>query len=60
MTEGPHRTPNDLPSMKAIKGLLIDLDGVRYVGDRAVPGAREALRGYAPTSLAELPSELAG
>lgn len=26
-----------------IKGLLIDLDGVLYVGGRAIPGAREAL-----------------
>jgi len=26
-----------------IKGLLIDLDGVLYVGDKVIPGAREAL-----------------
>jgi HAD superfamily hydrolase (TIGR01458 family) len=26
-----------------VKGLLIDLDGVLYVGEKAIPGAREAL-----------------
>jgi len=29
--------------MREIRGLLLDLDGVLYVGDRPVPGAREAL-----------------
>ena len=29
--------------MKAIKGLLIDLDGVLYVGDKAIAGALETL-----------------
>ncbi|HUK92505.1 MAG TPA: TIGR01458 family HAD-type hydrolase, partial [Methanomicrobiales archaeon] len=30
--------------MKEIRGLLLDLDGVLYVGDTPVPGAIEALR----------------
>ncbi len=29
--------------MKSIKGFLIDLDGVLYVGDNAIPGARETI-----------------
>ena len=29
--------------MKDIKGFLIDLDGVMYVGDRAIKGARESI-----------------
>jgi len=30
--------------MNGIKGFLIDLDGVMYVGDRQIPGAMETLR----------------
>ncbi|RLJ70213.1 HAD superfamily hydrolase (TIGR01458 family) [Hydrogenivirga caldilitoris] len=30
--------------MKAIKGLLLDIDGVLYVGERPIPGAIESLR----------------
>lgn len=29
--------------MKDVKGFLIDLDGVLYVGDKAIPGARETI-----------------
>jgi HAD superfamily hydrolase (TIGR01458 family) len=32
-----------MESMSGIRGLVVDLDGTLYVGDEALPGAREAL-----------------
>ncbi|MBM9511264.1 hypothetical protein [Desulfogranum marinum] len=33
-----------MPLIKGIGGLLIDLDGVLYVGEAPVPGAQEVLK----------------
>jgi HAD superfamily hydrolase (TIGR01458 family) len=32
-----------MAGMKRLKGFLIDLDGVMYTGDRAIPGAKETI-----------------
>jgi HAD superfamily hydrolase (TIGR01458 family) len=32
-----------MDTLRGVKGLLVDLDGTLYVGDEAIPGAREAL-----------------
>jgi HAD superfamily hydrolase (TIGR01458 family) len=39
----PPITTGEVQKMKDIKGFLIDLDGVMYVGDSAINGARESI-----------------
>lgn len=39
------------PALERIKGLLIDLDGVVYLGDRPIPGVRESFRLFRERSL---------
>jgi len=34
-----------MPTLPDIRGLLVDLDGTLYQGDKAIPGAAEALAG---------------
>jgi 4-nitrophenyl phosphatase len=38
-----HKTPNGIARLREVRAVLLDMDGVLYVGDQALPGVQELL-----------------